>query len=219
MDNSPLTQLMLTGRHYKRAKGQVVQSFDDTAAVKLLKTGYVKRYLISKDGSLGVQSIYGPGYFFPLTAALMSLLNQKIYHGAETYYYEAITNAEVYSLSLEALKAAAKADPLIYRDVLFESGKRLESNIQQLENMALRQPGMRVAHELVYLARQFGEVTPSGTKLAMPLTHQDLSDILSLSRETVSRAIIKLREDGLLGAGSRIEIPDIDRLVASYTQS
>lgn len=217
MEYASLEAFMRSGRFYRRRKGQNIQSASESDAFYLLTKGYVKRYLISREGSLGVQSIYGPGSFFPLTPAFEVLFGQRIYEGKETYYYEAVTDAELYSAGRTALLEAAEANPSLYKDVLREAGRRLQSNIQQLENIALKSAYYRLAHQLVYLARQFGEAGGDGIALCIPLTHQDLADILSLSRETVSREMAKLREHGLVAADSELIIPDLARLQAVYS--
>jgi CRP-like cAMP-binding protein len=206
MDIKNLTKLLQTGRYYQRRKGQVIRSYEDKTMVNLIETGYIKRYLISGNGTLSIQSIYGPGYFFPLTSAFLALFDQKIYEGEETYYYEAMTDVGIYSLDREIFAKAATDNPLIYKEVLFEAGRRLQSNIQHVENASFKNSSLKIAHELVFLAKQFGEETAKGTKIAVPLTHQDLGDILNLSRETVSREMNKFKKQGIIDSDAQRHI-------------
>lgn len=212
-----LHELLRSGKHYKRLKGQAIQASGDGGTFYLVNKGYIKRYLILKDGALGVQSIYGPGYFFPLTPAFLHLLGQTIYSGDEMYFYEAVTDAEIYSIDKDTLQRAAEADPLLYKDILFEAGKRLQSNIQQLENISLKSAYWRLAHQLVFLAEQFGQPTDEGIEIQVPVTHQDLADILSLSRETVSREMVKLKTKGLIEANRHTVVRDINALRRIYS--
>lgn len=216
MDTPHLTTLLQSGSYYRRRKGQSIDLYQNKASVSQIREGYIKRYLISKDGTLGTQSMYGPGYFFPLTAAFIALLDQQIYHGDETYFYEAVTDVQIYTIDRATLAAAAETDPLIYKEVLYEAGRRLQSNIQLLENMSLKSAYARVAHQLTFLATQFGEPVDGGTRIQLPLTHQDLADMLSLNRETVSRAVGKLRDHELILPDTRIVIPDLDKLKTVY---
>lgn len=215
MDFPNLTSLLQGGTFYRRLKGQTLQTFE-RPTVSILTKGYVKRYLIAKDGTVSVQSVYGPGYFFPLTTAFLALFNQRLSTGEETYYYEAVTDIEYYSLGGEQFALAAEQNPLIYKEVLYEAGRRLQSNIQQLENMALKNAYRRVAHLLVYFAALYGQPADSGTQLVVPLTHQDIGDMLDLSRETVSREMAKLKTRGLIASDKTIVIPDVDALKAIY---
>ena len=207
-----LHELLERGRKYPVKKGQILQSSDNRLLTTLVKSGFIKRYLIANDGSFGVQSIYGPGDIFPLTLIFKLILDQDLYHGPETYYYEAMCDSEIYILSNEVLLKQVESDPSLYRDLFSEAGRRLTSNIQRLENISLTSAYKRVAHQLVFYAKEFSEPTPLGTKLVIPLTHLDLANILSISRETVSQAMSKLRAEGLIKTNKHIIIPNLKKL-------
>lgn len=207
-----LKQMMLKGRHFKLSKGQIVQSTDDRRVFNYLTAGYVKRYLISNDGSLGVQVIYGPGDVFPITLAFSALFEQNINESPETYYYETMTDAELYTVNESDLKESVEADPSLYKDLMAISGKRLHSTLHGLENLTLKTSYFRVAHELLYMAQRFSEKSPQGAKILIPLTHQDLADILSLTRETVSTCMVQLRQKGLITTGKHICVKDMEKL-------
>jgi CRP/FNR family transcriptional regulator len=207
-----LHELLLTGRRSKRSKGQIIQSTEGQRTINLVSSGFIKRYLISNTGNLGVEVIYGEGDIFPLTLMFKTLFDQDIYEGPEVYYYEAMSETQIYSIDISTLAENVEKNPLLYRDLLSESGKRLHSTLNGLENLALRTSHKRVAHQLVYFANQFGEKRASGIKINIPLTHQDLADILSLTRETVSTCIAKLREEKLIKTGKNIIVPNIEKL-------
>jgi CRP/FNR family transcriptional regulator len=212
-----ITALLEQGKYHTRHKGQAIETLSGTNRVGLVRKGYVKRYMITGEGLLGTQSIYGPGYFFPLTTALKTLLNQDIYEGDETYFYEAYTDVQIYTVDAETLAEAARENPDIYKEVLFEAGRRLESNIQLLENISLKSVPRRVAHQLVYLGARYGETTPAGTKITLPLTHQSLSEMLNLNRETVSRAMSKLAASGCINnSRTSVTILDVAKLKSTY---
>lgn len=211
---SELHKLMTKkGRLTKRSKGQIVQTTDAQKSLNLVKTGYVKRYLINNDGTLGVDLIYGPGDIFSLTLVFKALFDRVILDSPEVYYYEAMCPTEIYTLEMEELVEMVDKDPMLYRDLLNESGKRMTSATQGLENVSMKNAYKRVAHQLAYYSRRFGHRSKSGTKILPPLTHQDIADILSLTRETVSVCMMKLRRKGLIKASRQIVIPDIDKLL------
>jgi CRP/FNR family transcriptional regulator, cyclic AMP receptor protein len=207
-----LEGLLLKGRQYKVPKGQIIQSTDDRRVFNLLSSGFIKRYLISNDGSYGVQVIYGPGDVFPITLAYSAIFDRAINESPETYYYEAMTPAEIHTIDEDTLVQAAVSQPIIYKDLFSIAGKRLHSTLHGLENLTLSNSYHRVAHELLYMGRKFGEKTPAGIKIVVPLTHQDLADILSLTRETVSTAMVQLRKKGLITTNKNIVIPSLKRL-------
>jgi CRP/FNR family transcriptional regulator len=207
-----LRELLLEGKRNKRSKGQIIQSTDSQRTVNLVTSGYIKRYLISNAGTLGVEVIYGPGNVFPITLMMKALVGLEVNQSPETYYYEAMTDTEFYTIDIAFLVENVKKNPLLYRELLLECGKRLHSTLNGLENVTLRTSYKRVAHQLVYFAEEFGEKKLTGVKIRLPLTHQDLADTLSLTRETVSTCVARLREQKLIKTGRYIMIPDLEKL-------
>ncbi len=214
--SSELLKLLLNGRAYKVPKGQVLQLSGDHMLLNVVKTGFVKRYLITNDGSQSIQSIYGPNDVFPLTPIFKVLFNTNIYRGEEIIYYEAITPATILSIDQATFMAAIEQDPLLYRDLLYVAGVRLDSNIQRLENMSLRVANRKVVHQLVYFADKFAEKTDKGILLTVPLTHQTLADVLNLARETVTHCLSRLQEKGLIEVGKHILILDLEKLKQTF---
>lgn len=210
--------VMKKGRLKTSPKKQVIQSTNHNPVVNMIVSGFVKRYMINDDGTLSVQSIYGPGDVFPLTLVYKLLFDQQIYGGGQIYYYETIAPSRYYSLPAEEFQAAFKNEPQLYSDLLSIAGTRFHSNIQQLENLGLKNARHKVAHQLAYYAQRFGRPTLDGTKVLPNLTHNELAEVLSLTRETVSIAISELRKEGLIKTGKSIVIPDIKKLkTAAYS--
>lgn len=204
-----LRKLILGGRKRTFSKGQVFQYSNDRQELSLVVSGFVKRYSITSRGTLGVQIIFGRGDVFPLTHMYKVLLDLDINKSQEVYYYEAMSSTEVYAIDNQTLLEAVDKDSGLYKDLLLEAGYRLESNIQQLENLSLHSSYCRVAHQLYILAQKFGEPTKLGVKINAPITQQDLADIMGTSRETISMAISKLREKELILSKRSIVIPDL----------
>lgn len=215
--SSSLIALLKTGSAYKLPKGQIVHALDDRTKFNLIQSGYIKRYLITNEGAKSIQLIYGPGMAFPLPPVLKSIYEIDIYSGPETYYYESMTDIEVHSVGLDTLRDSLETDPTLYKDLLYIVGTRLNSYIHRLEDTSLGSSTWRVAHQLIFLADQFGSETNLGLTIRLPLTHQDLSDILNLSRETVSRSLSKLKDKQLIGGTQNITILDRAGLVNIYS--
>jgi CRP-like cAMP-binding protein len=207
-----LKEIMLKGRSFSVAKGQIIQSTDDRRVFNYIDSGYVKRYLISNDGNLGTQVVYGPGEVFPITFVFDALLHQTVSDSPEIYYYEAMTKVDLHMLNEADLVDVVKSDPGLYKDLMMVAGMRLQSTLHGLENLTLKNSYYRVAHELLFLANKFGIQKDKVVKIPLPLTHQDLADILSLTRETVSVAMAQLTKNGLIRGGKTIVVKDIDKL-------
>ncbi|MDO8265874.1 MAG: Crp/Fnr family transcriptional regulator [Candidatus Saccharibacteria bacterium] len=208
-----LHKLLLTGKSYKVPKGQVIGLFEDTSRINIIKSGYIERYLITKEGEKGIQVIYGPSNIFPLTPVYREIFAMNIYSGPEQYYYESMTELEIFSISISELKEAAEKDPTIYKDLFYEAGLRLNSYIHSLESQSLRVANKKISHQLMYLAEIFGNKSDDGVTIDLPLTHQNLADMLNLARETVTNCIVRLQEKNLIHDSSKhITIIDLEKL-------
>lgn len=207
-----LQDLLRHGRKFQRSKGQVLQTTTDQKNFNFLTKGYIKRYLISNEGTLGVEVIYGPGDIFPITLAFKGIFKHDINEGPEVFYYEAMTEVTLYAIDIRTLTDTVKQNPRLYRELFLECGKRLHSTLHGLENLTLKNSYKRVAHQIHYLAYRFGEKKLGGIKIAVPLTHQDIADILSLTRETVSMCMVQLRDQKLIVPGRHILVPNPKKL-------
>jgi CRP-like cAMP-binding protein len=208
-----LFTLLSKGRTLRFSKGQTIDTAG--AAIHMVTKGFVKRYRISDSGSLGVQIIYGSQDVFSLTKVYNVLLQQSLYDGPETYFYTAMSDTQVISLGTDRLLQAAKDDPLLYQELFSEAGRHLKSCVHTIENMSIRSSYNRVAHQLVFFAQEFGEATGEGVHLTLPLTQQDIADLLGMTRETVTMAIIKLRSSGLISGSRHLVVTDLMQLTAA----
>lgn len=202
------------GRLIQQSRKQVIQTSDGQRALYLVESGYIKRYLIRNDGSLSTDLIYGPSDIFSLLLVFRILYDREILDSPEIYYYEAMTdNVTMYALNAEDLKKYVEDSPILYKDFLNEAGKRMTYETHGLENISMKDAYKRVAHQLSYYARQFGEKNGNKVTIVPPLTHQDIADILSLTRETVSTCMTRLRKRGLINVKDRqIVVEDMEKL-------
>lgn len=214
---SPLYKFLLEGNRMRLPKGQVVHALDDRSQVNLIETGFIKRYRITHEGQKSIQLIYGPGDIFPMTPVYQTMFETPVYRGSETYYYESMTEIAVCSQPIEQLKLKLAQDPAFYRDLWYAAGTRLNSYISRMEDISLKSSLWRVAYSVGYLASMFGTETSEGMVIPLPLTHQDLADLLDLTRETVSREMGKLKERGLVSGTRNIVVPDMEALRDIYS--
>jgi CRP-like cAMP-binding protein len=205
-------RLLRSGIRTAYSKGQIVQSTEGQKTINFVTRGFIKRYLISNTGKLDVEVIYGPGDFFPVTLMLETFFELGIYEGPEVYFYEAMTATTIYTANINVLTEAAKNNPILYKDLLHETGRRLHTTLNSLENISLTSTYSRLAHQLVYFANLFGEQINSGIKIMIPLSSQDIADVLSLDSKEVTKHLSEMREKNLIRMGRYIIISNLERL-------
>lgn len=82
-----------------------------------------------------------------------------------------------------------------------------------VEGLSLQEVSQRLAHFLVTEAHERGVSEGSGIRIDLKLTNQQIAARVGTVREVVSRAIARLRREGLIVVkGRRIVIPDLKDL-------
>jgi CRP-like cAMP-binding protein len=199
----------------------MVHSLDFADELYYINTGFIKRYCVTEIGSRSLQAIYGPGQFFPLTPIFKNYLDLTLGESQATYLYEAMSDVEICKIPNDVLTAALEKTPELYKDLLFEAGQRLRSNIHSLENNAYQDAEKKIAHHVMFLAEEFGDDTRTGIQVGVTLpfkmTIQDFVDQLNVASEDAEAAIAHLKNLNILicNQGS-IVIPDMDMLRDVY---
>jgi CRP-like cAMP-binding protein len=88
------------------------------------------------------------------------------------------------------------------------TGALVARALQRARSLAVT---MAIAHQrrvdrrllmlLWHLADRWGRVTPIGTRVALPLTHQTLADLVASRRPAVTTALAQLEQEGLVTRG------------------
>ena len=73
----------------------------------------------------------------------------------------------------------------------------------------------RLARVLVKFSQQYGVQTETGVRIDLPVTHQDLANMIGTARETVSRNMARFRQKGYVrdaSTGQPLELLDLGSL-------
>ncbi len=105
-----------------------------------------------------------------------------------------------------------RSEPAVADAVIRELGRRLRGMVGLVEKISLRDVPSRVGLTLLEFAHAAGEGDAS-RPFDLPRTQAELADTLAATRESVSRALRALRDEGLIEQkGTRVRIPDPDAL-------
>lgn len=170
----------------------IIQGHEAPEGVYLIKEGFVKAYSISRDGHTNLLLIHKVGEFVPLPWAL---------DGAHTtgMFYEAMTDVEVLRTGKDNLRATLGKNSWLSREILNQTVNIISIYTQRIQTLEYRTARERVIAELIYLAERFGEKHGGEVLINAPITHQDIADSINMTRETASRTLELLFEEGLLG--------------------
>ncbi len=189
----------------------VINGIDNPEGVYLIKEGFIKAYSISKAGHSNLLLIHEAGEFIPLPWAL---------DGAHTtgLYYEAMCDVTVLRASKDKLRSAMGNNSWLAQEVLKQAVNVLAMYTNRIQTLEYRSARGRIISELLNLAERFGKSQGKKVIIDAPITHQDIADSINMTRETASRALELLFEEGLVTQEERLfAILDLPRLHAALS--
>jgi CRP-like cAMP-binding protein len=133
--------------------------------------------------------------------------------GARTADVVAVENARVAVGSADMLRRVLAERPSAMLALARSLNRRLREADEGRVELAALTGHARVAVRLVQLARRYGQTTPDGLVIALPLSQDEIADWTGLSRPAVARALAEFRQAGLVVTARRsLTLPDPDRL-------
>lgn len=194
----------LPSRQYKRGQ-LILHQHDMPSSVYFVKTGYVKKYHINNDGKESILLVLSQGDIFPM---VWSFTERE--HNLS--FFEAMTDCEVATMPRDQFrKAIARADVSGSFIKLFAD--RFSDLIQRLQVIEKSQAIDKVKQALNYLADVTGAEAEDGmVRLGLRITHQEIADMVGLTRETVSTQMKALQDDRVIVNHDKYLLVDINRL-------
>jgi CRP/FNR family transcriptional regulator/CRP/FNR family cyclic AMP-dependent transcriptional regulator len=164
----------------------------------VLREGQVKVTKLSADGREKILELLEAGDFF----GEMSLLDS----GPRSATVKTMREARVLALSRNDFLSLLRRSPDLAMAVIQELTRRLRHVDEQASSLSFQRVKERTQGVLVRLARE--EVEHSELRVTPPLTHQQIADMIGTSRETVTRVVKGLKQDGWLRQeGKRYLVP------------
>lgn len=151
-----------------------------------------------------VLALLGPGELFGESALL-----------GEPSPFEArsVVVAEVLPIDVLQLDAVLTRQPATGAEVMRLLAVRLGRTSSALQEALALDVRGRVSRRLHELAARHGVAGPSGVRLSVNVTQEDLARMVGASRESVNRCLATLTARGLVRRrGRRVVIPDLDAL-------
>jgi len=190
-----LKEFFATSRPSHYRKGDVVLRIGDVrSGAFYVDKGYIKDSTLSRDGREFVLFIFKPTDIFSYSWIFNHVPND--------HSFKAMTECTIYEKSREGLLVFLEQNPDIQFMLIQKLVTRLRGLLQRMEYMAFGGATQKVGSILNILAERFGRETEKGLLIPIPLTQQDLADLIGTSRETTSIEIKKLLNDGVLTRSS-----------------
>ncbi|MBZ5702565.1 MAG: Crp/Fnr family transcriptional regulator [Acidobacteriia bacterium] len=167
--------------------------------VYLLCEGRVKLQMASPEGKTLILRIAGPGEVLGMHAAIPG---KPFEHTAET-----LQPSQVSFLKTEDFVRLLQQFPQASAKVLGLLSDHYRAACYQVRCLGLsRSAGEKIARFLLASSEQ-GQETRKGTRFHLALTHEEIAQLLGVSRETVTRTLTEFRKELLISIrGSAVTI-------------
>jgi CRP-like cAMP-binding protein len=175
--------------------GSILREGDQAVICPVLLSGFAYRQKVASDGGRQIVALKLPGDALDL----QSLYLQKADHDVRM-----LTAAELALVPLAAIEQLTTTRPAVARAVLIDI--LIESSISRewLLNIGRRNALARLAHLLCELHDRVNDIaTETSANFEVPLTQEQLADLLGLTPVHVNRMIRQLEKMGAIGRPSR----------------
>ena len=154
----------------------------------VIREGHVKVTKLSGDGREKILELLGPGDFF----GEMSLLDDA----PRSASVKSLTETHILALSRPDFLKELRRNPDLGMAVIQELTRRVRQMDEQASSLSFQRVRERTQGLLVRLAKD--DVVQNGRRVTPPLTHQQIADMIGTSRETVTRIVKRLKDQGWL---------------------
>lgn len=176
----------------------------------IILNGKVKISRISDDGREVILSILREGDFFGEISILDGM--------ARSANVTAFENSELILIRKDAFFDILYQYPQVSIALLKELASRIRKSDSQIKSLSLKDATGKVANAILMLASNVGQVRGSLVEiLGLPL-QQDMANMAGTSRETISRVLKSLIEEGyLVKTGNKLVITNFEKFKKDFS--
>ncbi|MBI5307592.1 MAG: Crp/Fnr family transcriptional regulator [Planctomycetes bacterium] len=168
----------------------VVQQSNPGDTFFIVVSGCVKVTLLSKDGKEIILSVLKKGDFF----GELSLMDNE----PRSANVIVVEDSTLFQLTQKQFHQLITTYPDILKKVLKELCTRLRHADEKIGGLAFLDAYGRTISVVLQLAHERGIKTKTGIEISCAPTHQELSSMVGVSRETITRIIKVLKENKTL---------------------
>ncbi|MFQ5853973.1 MAG: Crp/Fnr family transcriptional regulator [Candidatus Binatia bacterium] len=194
-----LGKLLRLNRHRKH---QILFVEGDVGRyIYLVKSGAIKVSRSLSDGREQILRILGPG----------DVLGWEALFG-ESYKVTAenLGESEICSIAQADFSGLLETNVTLTRGVLRALFKELMKAQERIRDLGLKSARERVATLLLSVPLPCCQKQPEGQKIHLSLSRREISELIGVAQETVSRVLSELRHDGIIELHGR-DIRVLDR--------
>ncbi len=181
---------------------------DVAEAVYVLLEGRIRLMSLTEQGKQGILAFIDPGDLFGELAVAGVDEREE--------YAEAAVNSKVLAIPRTALDPVMQKNAAVTLSITKLIGWRRQKLERRLRNLLFHSNRERLIGLLWELLPQYGKNCADGVLLDIKLSHQELANLIGVTRESVTVTLGELQQENLVQLGrQRIVIRDAERLAAA----
>lgn len=188
VDVSRISEL-ITHKEYKKNE-LLLHEGETSDYIVIIHEGSAKAFKYTTDGREQILYVFSEGDFF----GEQNLLTD---HTA-TYSVEALSTVKTCMLSKSQFQKLLYQFPDIAVKIISELGERMARLENAMQGMGVRNVDNRIGGILLEFAEKYGVLGKEGTLIQLPLSREGMANYLGVARETVSRKLGQLENEGII---------------------
>lgn len=180
---------LIIRKRYSRGEMIVIEGSRLNSLI-IINSGKVKAFRDTLEGKEQILYIFSQGDFF---GEKNLLINQNA-----QYNVEALEETNVCTIEKDDFKKLLREYPEIGMKIIEELCNRLERLENAVESMGTKNAEERINAVLLEFARKYGKEDQSGIVVNLPLSREGIANYIGVTRETVSRKMNLLQEEGII---------------------
>lgn len=191
LNNNELEQIsdIIIHKTYKKGE-RILSEGEKTDAVVIIHEGSAKAFKYTLDGREQILYVFSDGDFF----GEQNLLSDR----TSTYFVEALQPVRTCVLPKTSFQKLLFAHPEIAVKIIDELGERMGRLESAMQGMGVRNVDNRIGGILLEFAGKYGTEQKEGTLIQLPLSREGIANYLGVARETVSRKLGQLENEGVI---------------------
>lgn len=187
-------------------KGTLIQtSGSNTGFVYFIINGFVGMYDITKESQKLFIDIQAPNTAFPVVTAIQN--------DPPKYYYEALTDVEVYEAPAKKVSSFIKNDIETLNAINESVIKAFYKLANRVEQLSYDSSKVRIASLLTYFATHFATDNNGEYRITIEFSHKEIAAFAGITRETASRVLKSLEKSKIIKYKyKKITVLNLDKL-------
>lgn len=170
-----------------------------------IKSGVVKVYNITKDGEEKIVGLESAGSLIPCEWVFD-------HSPVSLYYYDTFTDCEIYAVPKKEWTGFISSNRELEKVFFQRFTSYYIGATMHVHALEQARADDKVLHILQYMVLKFGKrLAANRYEINLRLTHQDISNLVGLTRETVSSVIGRLRKQKIISLRENHYIIDTDK--------